>query len=218
MDMLAKFLMFSKSVDKVDALMTSKPFWRAFSDPNALLVTQELSMDMLCDVVVELGTERRYEHPDNDTKHKVTVFDFSAIMEIIEKRIRVDLLGAGPRNVDDLRCIAARLRTKYSLALEKRIQAKQSSQQNAGDGVFSFHKWNKHIPISTPTCPSDMSFAEDTDNATTTTTTTTTSDFSTASIFTSEPSSNSEENDNMTASNNISIPDFLDDPLPATNR
>jgi len=223
MDMLAKFLMFSKSVDKVDALMTSKPFWRAFSDPNALLVTQELSMDMLCDVVVELGTERRYEHPDNDTKHKVTVFDFSAIMGIIEKRIRVDLLGAGPRNVDDLRCIAARLRSKYSLALEKRIQAKQSSHlHGAGEGVFSFHKWNKHIPISTPTCPPDMSFAEDADNVTTatttTTTTTTTSDFSTTPIYTSEPSPNSEKNDSMTASNNISIPDFLDDPLPATNR
>jgi hypothetical protein len=26
-DMLAKFLMFSKSVDKMDALLSAKPFW-----------------------------------------------------------------------------------------------------------------------------------------------------------------------------------------------
>jgi hypothetical protein len=58
-DMIAKFCMFSKSVDKMDALLSQKPFWRMFSDPNSLLVLQELSMDMLCDVVVELGRERK---------------------------------------------------------------------------------------------------------------------------------------------------------------
>jgi len=196
MDMLAKFLMFSKSVDKVDALMTSKPFWRAFSDPTALLVLQELSMDMLCDVVVELGTERRYEHPDNDEKHKVTVFDFSQIMEIIEKRIRVDLLGAGPRNVQDLRDIAVRLRGKYSNALEKRIQSKERD-----DGVFSFNRWNKHI--SPPTCGPDLSFAKDN------------SDVTEDCHVTEEISF--QKDGNNTSVSNVAIPDFLDDPLPARN-
>eukprot|EP00957_Ditylum_brightwellii_P083514 6348738-Ditylum_brightwellii.AAC.1 len=51
--------MFSKSVDRIDALLSSKPFWRVFGDPNALLVLQEVSMDMLCDVVVEMGRERK---------------------------------------------------------------------------------------------------------------------------------------------------------------
>jgi len=53
MDMLAKFLMLSKSVDRIDALLPSKPFWGMFVDPNTLLVLQELSFDILGDVVVE---------------------------------------------------------------------------------------------------------------------------------------------------------------------
>lgn len=201
MDMLAKFLMFSKSVGKVDALMTSKPFWRAFSDPNALLVLQELSMDMLCDVVVEIGTERRYEHSDNEQNHKVTVFDFSTIMEIIEKRIRVDLLGAGPRNVEDLRSISIKLRMKYSSALQRRIQAQQA--RDTGDGVFSFPRWNKHIPTSTPTRTPDTSFAEDTD----------TSYRRASSPSPLSPPSRATGN-NMPASSVSTTPDFLDDFLP----
>ena len=31
-----------------------------FADPNSLLVMQELCMDMLCNVVVELGKERNF--------------------------------------------------------------------------------------------------------------------------------------------------------------
>jgi len=58
-DMIAKFCMFSRSTNQVDALVSQKPFWRMFEDPNCLLVLQELGMDMLCDVVVELGKERQ---------------------------------------------------------------------------------------------------------------------------------------------------------------
>ena len=58
-DMLAKFLMFSKAVDKMDALLSAKPFWKMFIDPNAMLVLQEVSLDLLCDVCVEIGRERR---------------------------------------------------------------------------------------------------------------------------------------------------------------
>lgn len=57
-DMLAKFLMLAKSTDKMDALLSQKPFWRMFADPNAILVCQELTTDMLCDVVAELRWER----------------------------------------------------------------------------------------------------------------------------------------------------------------
>jgi hypothetical protein len=34
-DMIAKFLMFAKSVDRMDALLSQKPFWNMFADPNA---------------------------------------------------------------------------------------------------------------------------------------------------------------------------------------
>jgi ELMO/CED-12 family len=57
-DMLAKFLMLAKSTDRMDALLSQKPFWRMFADPNAILACQELSLDMLCDVVAELKFER----------------------------------------------------------------------------------------------------------------------------------------------------------------
>ena len=46
-DMLAKFLMFSKAVDKMDALLSAKPFWKMFINPNALLVLQEVSSGIL---------------------------------------------------------------------------------------------------------------------------------------------------------------------------
>ena len=60
-DMLAKFLMLAKSTDRMDALLSQKPFWRMFADPNAILACQELTLDMLCDVVAELKMERDAE-------------------------------------------------------------------------------------------------------------------------------------------------------------
>lgn len=58
-DMMAKFLMLSKSTDRMDALLSQKPFWNMFSDPYALLACQELALDMLADVVEELVAVRR---------------------------------------------------------------------------------------------------------------------------------------------------------------
>ncbi len=58
-DMIAKFCMFSKNVESMDALLSQKPFWRMFIDPDCLLVLQEVSMEVLCNVVVEMGRERR---------------------------------------------------------------------------------------------------------------------------------------------------------------
>jgi hypothetical protein len=60
-DMLAKFLLFSKAVDKMDALLSAKPFWKMFIDPNSMLILQEISLDLLCDVCVEIGRERRVQ-------------------------------------------------------------------------------------------------------------------------------------------------------------
>ena len=58
-DMIAKFLMLAKSTDRMDALLSQKPFWKMFADPNAITAVQELAMSMLCDVAVELGEEKK---------------------------------------------------------------------------------------------------------------------------------------------------------------
>lgn len=58
-DMIAKFLMLAKSTDRMDALLSQKPFWKMFADPNAITAVQELAMTMLCDVVVEVSQERK---------------------------------------------------------------------------------------------------------------------------------------------------------------
>ena len=152
-DMLAKFLLFSKSIDKMDALLSAKPFWKMFLDPNAMLVLQEVSLDLLCDVCVEIGRERRLRNLlENDSlvkdkmnknavgMHdrcgKVTVFDFTEIMERTEKRVGSEMLGAGPRNVDELRAVARRVKSKYLMRiqlkekhLEKRIDNNTSEKQ-----------------------------------------------------------------------------------------
>jgi len=65
--------------------------------------------------------------------HQVTVFDFSTILERTEKRVLYDLLGAGPKTVDELRSIARRLRIKYQNQLERKIQ--RAKQKNEGQNV-----------------------------------------------------------------------------------
>jgi len=138
-DMLAKFLLFSKAVDKMDALLSAKPFWKMFIDPNALLILQEVSLDLLCDVCVEIGRERRVQklveldknnnmgEQQQQQQHrgmpgvrdgKVTVFDFSEIMERTEKRVGEEILGAGPQNVDELRAVAFRVKSKYLMRIK----------------------------------------------------------------------------------------------------
>jgi hypothetical protein len=131
-DMMAKFLMLAKSTDKMEALMSQKPFWRMFADPNAILALQELSMQMLCNVVVEMNRERRIPshrkvNPDmpgggtmDDDYRPVSVFDFTEVLERTERRVRDDLLGAGPSTVDELRSIAGRLGLKYQQQLEQK--------------------------------------------------------------------------------------------------
>jgi len=142
-DMIAKFLMLAKSTDRMDALLSQKPFWKMFADPNAITAVQELAMSMLCDVAVELGKEKRIPYLGEEThtndgmpsegSDKVTVFDFSTILERTEKRVLYDLLGAGPKTVDELRSIARRLRIKYQNQLERKIQ--RAKQKNEGQNV-----------------------------------------------------------------------------------
>mmetsp|Transcript_1498 Transcript_1498/g.4131 ORF Transcript_1498/g.4131 Transcript_1498/m.4131 type:complete len:167 (-) Transcript_1498:87-587(-) len=50
------------------------------------------------------------------------------ILERTERRVRDDLLGAGPKTVAELRSIAGRLKVKYQHQLERRIQ--KAEQQN----------------------------------------------------------------------------------------
>jgi len=140
-DMISKFLMLAKSTDKMDALLSQKPFWKMFGDPNAILAVQELAMEMLCDVVVELGRERKVPslNKQHNTSHqgngdKVTVFDFSTILERTERRVRDDLLGAGPKTVEELRSIAGRLRIKYQNQIDRKIERALQQEQQQMNG------------------------------------------------------------------------------------
>ena len=123
--MMAKFLMLSKSTDRMDALLSQKPFWQMFSDPNALLACQELALDMLADVVQELLAVRRLLDGEQAA---VTVFDFSHILSVTEKRVEFDLLGAGPLTVQELRLVHRKLQAKYQLQLEKQLQRIRQEQ------------------------------------------------------------------------------------------
>jgi LysM repeat protein len=140
-DMMAKFLMLAKAVDRMDALLSQKPFWRMFADPNALLLCQELAMDMLADVVVEVRSIRQAEaealeekdsediSSSKDKVEYVTVFDFAHILGVTEKRVEHDLLGAGPGTVAELRSIHSRLKTRYKQQLSKKLEAIQQKDE-----------------------------------------------------------------------------------------
>jgi len=121
-DMMARFLMLSKAVDRMDALLSQKPFWCMFADPFALLACQEVSMDVTADVVVELQQERG----------RVTVFDFAEILKIVEDRVERDLLGAGPKSVDELRTLYQRNKIKYQRMLNHRLGKQTDSAPPSG--------------------------------------------------------------------------------------
>lgn len=159
-DMIAKSCMFSKSVDKMDVLVSQKPFWKMFENPDSLLVLQELSMEILCNVVVELKRERKLENTEEknvDEKiisvgqispKEVTVFDFSEILKRTEKRVNEDLLGSGPRTVDELRAIHTKNQTRYLKAIdqkEKYHERKISQKQ--------------HMPTKLPGASPETTFA-----------------------------------------------------------
>lgn len=63
----------------------------------------------------------------------MTVFDFSLILERTENRVERDLLASGPRSVEELRSIAAKLKLKYRNQLERRRQQAEKQQQLEDD-------------------------------------------------------------------------------------
>jgi len=130
--MMAKFLMLSKSTDRMDALLSQKPFWQMFSDPNALLACQELALDMLADVVQEVLAVRQVTDGENAA---VTVFDFSHILSVTEKRVELDLLGAGPVSVRELRLVHRKLQLKYKQQLDKQLERVRQQQAEAQANV-----------------------------------------------------------------------------------
>ena len=125
-DLLAKLFLLSKRTDRMEALLSQKPFWQMFADPSAILVCQHVAMDMLADVVVELN----HQNPT-----KITVFDFAKILRITEHRVEYDLLGAGPVSVPELRRTYKVLCQKYKAQLEKKLnpgdEAVQASEKKA---------------------------------------------------------------------------------------
>jgi len=174
-DMISKFLMLAKSTDKMDALLSQKPFWRMFADPNAILAVQELSISMLCDVVVELKREYAFEasiEPAGTTNapKEVTVFDFSKILETTEKRVKDDLLGAGPKTVLELRTLHVTLKTKYQTdqverhkkVLERKRQEKQNTTKSAVPMIGTVPMMPSAAGMSVPTMsPPSMAAARD---------------------------------------------------------
>jgi hypothetical protein len=90
-DMIAKFLMLAKSTDRMDALLSQKPFWKMFGDPNAILAVQEIAMTMLCDVAVELGQEKRVpalaklytDGMPGDANDRVRILHIGSVLEFV---------------------------------------------------------------------------------------------------------------------------------------
>ena len=120
-DMMAKFLMLSKTVDRMDALLSQKPFWRMFADPHALLVCQETAMQVTANVVVELGIQRPHK--------PVTVFDFATVLAIVERRMEYDYLMAGPTTIAELRSLHVRNQQRYQQQLQQRLRLRQEQQR-----------------------------------------------------------------------------------------
>ena len=154
-DMMARFLMLSKSVDRMDALLSQKPFWRMFADPHAVLVCHELAMEVTADVVCEFRYERRQQEQEQATaaslgdnvdgpaataativstefdpneKDVVSVFDFAEILSVVEQRMEHELLGVGPKSVPELRAIFEKQRQRRR---QQQAQAQQAALREA---------------------------------------------------------------------------------------
>lgn len=53
---------------------------------------------------------------------QVTVFDFSIILDRTEQRVEKDLLGCGPKSVEELKVIKSKLKQRYRAQLERKKQ------------------------------------------------------------------------------------------------
>jgi hypothetical protein len=188
--MMSKFLMLSKSTDRMDALLSQKPFWNMFSDPNALLACQELALDMLADVVQEIDAVRRCEQqaklaianesttdpsdgPNEETTnatettksttlnpHLVTVFDFSHILSVTERRVEYDLLGAGPVSVKEMRMIHKKLQIKYKQQLEKKLERIQHTHSPNNSNNNPSYSTPEKATVESITAENDFSSSQ----------------------------------------------------------
>jgi hypothetical protein len=77
------------------------------------------------------------------------VFDFSIIMERTEKRVERDLLGAGPKSVEELRAIRGRLKQRYRNQLERN---KQKAEQQL---LLQLQKQEQQQPGTLDTDPNN---------------------------------------------------------------
>jgi ELMO/CED-12 family len=112
-DMIAKVLLLAKRTDRMDALLSQKPFWKMFSDPYAILTVQELALELLADVVDKLvqirhtaaALQKKASSPSTPTANAssyVTVFYFPYNFTVTEQRVKHDMLGARPIFITDL--------------------------------------------------------------------------------------------------------------------
>ena len=61
------------------------------------------------------------------------MFDFSIIIERTEQRVERDLLGCGPKSVEELRAIRVRLKQRYRASLERKKQRAAQQLQKEED-------------------------------------------------------------------------------------
>ena len=96
--------------------------------------------------VIDLkGQLSSHVHPFSLARHttintentQVTVFDFSEIMERTEKRVGDEVLGAGPQNVEELRGIARRVKSKYLLRIQLKEKHSLTGNNNGISGPVS---------------------------------------------------------------------------------
>ena len=77
---------------------------------------------------------------------QVTVFDFSEIMERTEKRVRDEVLGPGPQNVDELRAIARRVKSKYLMRIQLKEKHAVTATSATSNNTNPASPLSKQIP------------------------------------------------------------------------
>ena len=63
---------------------------------------------------------------------QVTVFDFSIILDRTEQRVEKDLLGSGPKSVEELKVIKSKLKQRYRAQLERKKQKAEQQLEKEG--------------------------------------------------------------------------------------
>ena len=141
-DMLAKMLMFSKSVDKLDALVSSKPC-KYFTASCIFIDNVTIVINTVCLLFNDLTQKvwRMFSDPSSllvlqelsldflcdvcsevkAEQGKLTVFDFNVVMEETERRVQA-LLNYGPETIHDLRQTHSIMKERYRKRLDRRLK------------------------------------------------------------------------------------------------